>query len=116
MKYLATKLAVVQGARAQCKIKTEKIDEGCHPADILTKPLQGKEFEFKRGRLLRLRVTPSTKPSSNGRHGECKRGQGRDLPRPQCASRPGSRNMEPGGREAARPGARLDPAQARAIG
>ena len=34
MKYLAAKLAIV------------KIGEDCHPAEILTKPLQGKEFEF----------------------------------------------------------------------
>ena len=65
MKYTAAKLAVVQGFRSEGKIKTEKIDEGCHPADILTKPLQGKKFEYKRGRLLGLRVTPPTRASPN---------------------------------------------------
>ena len=58
MKYQAAKLAVVQEARSQDKIKTEKTNEGCHPADILTRPLQGKEYAFKRGRLLGLRVVP----------------------------------------------------------
>ena len=56
-------MAVVQGARSEGKIKTEIIDEGCHPADILTKPLHEKEFEFKRGRLLGPRATPPTRPS-----------------------------------------------------
>ena len=58
MKYLAAKLAVVQAAKSEGKIRTEKIDQGCHPADSLTKPLQGKEFGFKRGRLLGRRVAP----------------------------------------------------------
>ena len=59
------KLAVVQGARSEGKISTGKIDEGCHPAEILTKTLQGKEFGFKRRRLLELRATPPTRPSSS---------------------------------------------------
>ena len=65
MKYLAAKMAVVQEARAQGKIKTETIDEGSHPADVLTKPLQERECAFKRGRLVGLRVAPPTKPSSS---------------------------------------------------
>ena len=48
----------MQGGRSEGKIKTEKDDEGCYPADILTKPLQGKEFKFKRGRLLGHRARP----------------------------------------------------------
>ena len=63
MKYLAAKLAIVQAARAEGKTKTEQVDQSCHPADILTKPLQGKEFEFKRARLLGLRAVPPTRPS-----------------------------------------------------
>mmetsp|Transcript_4067 Transcript_4067/g.9682 ORF Transcript_4067/g.9682 Transcript_4067/m.9682 type:complete len:99 (-) Transcript_4067:373-669(-) len=55
MKYLATKLTVKQEARYQGKIKTEKASEICHPPGSLTKPLQGKEFVFKGGRLLRRR-------------------------------------------------------------
>ena len=55
----------MQEARAQGKTKTEKTDKGCHPADILTKPLQGKGYAFKRGRLLGLRIAPLTKPSSS---------------------------------------------------
>ena len=35
MKYLAAKLAVVQAARSEGKIRTEKIDQGCHLAEIL---------------------------------------------------------------------------------
>ena len=58
MKYLAAKLAVMQEARSREKTKTKKIDEGCHPDDILTKPLQGREVAFKRGRLLGLRAVP----------------------------------------------------------
>ena len=65
MKYLATKLAVVQEVRSQGKIKTKKIDESCHPAGILTKPLQRKESAFNRGRLLGPRVAPPAKPSPN---------------------------------------------------
>ena len=63
IKYLAAKLAVGKGARSEGKIRNEKINEGCHPAGIPTKPLQGKEFEFKRGRLLGLRVTLHARPS-----------------------------------------------------
>ena len=89
MKYLAAKLAVVQGARSEGKIRTEKIDEGCHPAGILTKPLQGKEFEDKWGRLLGFRVTPPAGPSSgvgaaagaSGPEGEAGRARGA-LPGP----------------------------------
>ena len=89
MKYLAAKLAVVQGARSEGKIRTAKIDEGCHPAGILTKPLQKKEFEFKRGRLLGLRVTSPAGPSSgvgaaadaSGLEGEAGRARGA-LPGP----------------------------------
>ena len=51
MKYLAAKLAIVQQARAHGKIRTIKIDESVHPADILTKPLQGREFVYKRTRI-----------------------------------------------------------------
>ena len=58
MKYLAEKLAVVQEARAQGEVRAEDIDESSHLPDIITKPLQGKDFVFKRGRLLSLRVTP----------------------------------------------------------
>ena len=65
MKYLAAKLAVVQEARSRGKTKTRKIDESFHPADILTKPLQGREFVFKRGRLLGLKAVPPAKPSSS---------------------------------------------------
>ena len=65
MKCLAAKLAFVQEARTQGKAKTEKISESCHPADILTKPLQGKECAFKRGRLLGIRVAPPAKPGSS---------------------------------------------------
>ena len=54
MKYLAVKLAIVQQARAHGKRRTMKIDEGLHPASILTKPLQGKEFVYKRARVLGL--------------------------------------------------------------
>ena len=61
----ATKLAIVQEARTQGKIKTEKIDKNCHPPGILTRPLQGKKFVFKWGRLLGLQVTPATKSSSD---------------------------------------------------
>ena len=47
-------------ARSQGKIKTEKINKSCHPAGVLTKLLQGKEYAFKRGRLLGLRAKPSS--------------------------------------------------------
>ena len=62
MKYLAAKLATVKEARSGGKIKTAKICQSCHPAGILTKPLQGKEFEFKRARLLGLRTRPPAGP------------------------------------------------------
>ena len=52
MKHLAAKLVIVQLARAQDKIRTEKTDESSHPPGILTKTLQGKGFAFKPGRLL----------------------------------------------------------------
>ena len=65
MKYLAAKLAIVQEARSWGKTKTVKIHRSCHPAGILTKPLQGKEFEFKRARLLGL----STEPPAGARPG-----------------------------------------------
>ena len=64
MKYLAAKLAILHVARSQGKTKTDLLDESCHPPGILTKPLQGKEYVFKRGRLLGLRVVPPAKPSS----------------------------------------------------
>ena len=54
MKYLAAKLAIVQQARAHGKIRTIKIGATIHPADILTKPLQGREFVYKRSRILGL--------------------------------------------------------------
>ena len=31
IKYLAAKLAIIQEARSQGKLKTEEIDESCHP-------------------------------------------------------------------------------------
>ena len=62
MKYLAAELVIVQEARSGNKIKTVKIDPSCHSSDILTKPLQGKEFEFKRARLLGLRTGPPVGP------------------------------------------------------
>ena len=49
VKYLAAKLVIAQEARSQGKIKTGKVDEGSHPAEIMTKPLQEKECVFKRG-------------------------------------------------------------------
>ena len=52
MKYLAAKLAIVQKARAHGKIRTMKIDESIHPADVLTKPLLGREFVYKRAQIL----------------------------------------------------------------
>ena len=36
------------------KIRTTKTDESTHPAEILTKPLQGSKFVFKRARILGL--------------------------------------------------------------
>ena len=65
IKYLAAKPATVQEARAQGKTKTEtkKIDESSHPPGILTKPLKGIEFVFKRGRLLGLKDTSPAKSS-----------------------------------------------------
>ena len=41
MKYLMAKLATVQEIRAQGKVKTENIDESCHPSGILTKRCRG---------------------------------------------------------------------------
>lgn len=52
IKYLAAKFAIVQQARAHRKTQTMKTDEGLHPAGILTKPVQGREFVYKRGRVL----------------------------------------------------------------
>ena len=54
MKYLAAKLAIAQQARAHGKTWAMKIDEGLHPAGILTKPLQGRGFLYKRARVLGL--------------------------------------------------------------
>ena len=62
MKYLAAKLAIVQQARAHRKIRTMKIDESTHPADILTKPLQGRKFVYKRARILGLEGAPPPPP------------------------------------------------------
>ena len=45
--------------------KTKKINESGHSADILTKSLQGREFDFKRKRPLGLRAVPPAKPSSS---------------------------------------------------
>ena len=56
IKYLAAKLASVQEARSQGITKAEKIDGSFNPPGILTKPLQGKERVFKRGRFLGLKV------------------------------------------------------------
>ena len=64
MKYLAAKLVILQEARSKGKTKTEKIDESLQPLGILTKPLQGKEYVFKRGRLLGPRAVPPARPSS----------------------------------------------------
>ena len=55
MKYLAAKLAIAQQARAHGKIRTMKIDESTHPAEILTKPLQGREFCVQAGKDPRTR-------------------------------------------------------------
>ena len=54
MKYLAATLAIVEQARARGMIRTVKIDEILHPADIPTKPLQRREFVYKRARVLGL--------------------------------------------------------------
>ena len=62
MKYLAAKLAIVQHARAHGKIQTMKIDESPHPADIPTKPLQGREFVYKRARILGLEAAAPPPP------------------------------------------------------
>ena len=62
MRYLPANLATGQKAKAQLKAKTEKIDGSCHPPNIITKPLQAKEFMSKRGRLLGLKATPAVKP------------------------------------------------------
>ena len=66
MRYLAAKLAVVQQARAHGKFRTIKIDESLHPADIPTKPLQEREFAYKRARVLGLErgVPPPSKGQS----------------------------------------------------
>ena len=64
MKYLAAKLATAQEARTQGKVKIEKSDGSCQPPETLPKPLQGKEFVFKRGRLLGFKPTPPAKPGS----------------------------------------------------
>ena len=107
MKYLATKPAIVQAARSEGKVRTEKIGEDCHSADILTKPLQGKEFEFKRGRLLGLRVAPPREAElRRGRGGECRWGRSQGRPSSQRTSRPSPREMEPGSRAAGRTRAR----------
>ena len=42
----------MQEARSHGKTKAEKTDGSFHPPGILTKPLQGKEFVFKRVRHL----------------------------------------------------------------
>ena len=65
MKYQAVRLASVREAKAQEKAKTEKIDESFHPPGIMTKPLQGKVFVFKRGRLLGPEVAPAVKPGAD---------------------------------------------------
>ena len=59
MKYLAAKLAIVQQARAHGKIQTMMIDEGTRLAYFLAKPLQGREFVYKRARILGLGEAPS---------------------------------------------------------
>ena len=71
MKYLAAKLAVIQQARAHGKIRTMKIDESLHPTAILTKPLQGREFVYKRARVFGLEegVPPPTKGQTEGAKG-----------------------------------------------
>ena len=58
MQHFVAKLAVVQDAKAAEEIGTVKISEAPHNARVLTKPLQGGEFVYKRGRLLELEVTP----------------------------------------------------------
>ena len=65
MKYLAAKLAIVQDAKAEKKIETVKTSEAFHNTNILTKPLQGEEFIYKRGRLLGPEVTPPARPSGH---------------------------------------------------
>ena len=89
IKCIAAYLAVVQEARAQGRTKTWTIDEGCHPADILTKPLQGKEFAFKRGRLLELRFAPPTKLDSRAVAVVSDSGAESETDRARCAP-PGS--------------------------
>lgn len=89
MKYLAAKLAAAQEARAQDTTKTEKLDEGCHPADILTKPLQGKEFASKQERLLGLRVAPPAKLSSSAAAAVSASGAEGETDRVRCTP-PGS--------------------------
>ena len=42
MTYLVVELAIFQEARAHGKIRTMKIDESLHPANILTGHLQGR--------------------------------------------------------------------------
>ena len=85
MKYLAAKMAVVQEARAQGKIKTEKIEKSCLPADVLTRTLQGKKFAFKRERLLGLRVAPPTIPSSSAAATASASGAEGETDRARCA-------------------------------
>jgi len=66
-KYLAAKLAIVQDAKVEKKIETVKTSEAFHSTNILTKPLQGEEFVYKRGQLLGLEVTPPARPSGHAR-------------------------------------------------
>ena len=87
MKDLAAKLAIVQQARAHGKIRTTKIDEAIHPADIRTKPLQGREFVYKRARILGLEGAapppPKSQPTGQAGPAEGPRDQGRSGGAPE---------------------------------
>mmetsp|Transcript_21101 Transcript_21101/g.47604 ORF Transcript_21101/g.47604 Transcript_21101/m.47604 type:complete len:120 (+) Transcript_21101:374-733(+) len=68
MKYLAAGLAIFHEARAHGKIRTAKVDEGLHPIDIPTKPLEGREEVYKWARILGLEggVPPLSKARPEG--------------------------------------------------
>jgi len=84
MKYLAAKLAVVQEDRSQGKIKTEKANKDRDLAGILTKPLQAKEYAFKRGCFLGLRVVPPAKLSSSAAAATSASGAKGETDRARC--------------------------------
>ena len=110
MKYLAAKMAILQEDRSQGKTKAEKTDGSCHPPEILTKPLQGKGYLFKRAPGPQGRSARGA-GLRRGLSGGCRRGrgQGRPLPDAHLPTRPPERGTGSSGSSLAGGAARPAP-------